>query len=614
MLALDDPDEHLPDLGSSVEHAARPLSPGHRALLASAATYGPTTTIGELLSFAGCTEHEAFEALEAGQDAGLVASGTNITFSHDLIREAVSGWLSAADRIRVHRDAVTALRGGPVQQLPLAAAHASALAEVDPAFTSDAVELSLAAAEFFESAGTLEAALDAYDRAALLTERSGGSLPNDRQLAHADAALGAGRLTRARELYQRVATAAEVTGDAVVLADAAAGLGGIWLGEHRSDDVAASVRALQQRALEAVTPIDSARALRLRVRLAGEASYQSREVADLERLLDQVRESGTARMRAEALSIMIHAKLGPQYARHRLELADEMTTAAAESGDPVLALLAQCWKAVSLAMIADDRAPRARRTLELRCLTIRCASIQFIVEAMAVGRLINAGRFDEAEVAAAECFEFGQSVGDADAWTYYAGHLAHIRFSQGRHGELAEFATDAAQSPAMLPSERALAATAAMFALHVGERGPADRIIALHRSSPDMNSYHPSTWLIAMHVLAHMAFQLDDAALGTDIASQLEPFQGLPLSMSMAVSDLGWVDWPYGMALAASGDLAGGEAALATAIDLANARGDRPNAAIVTADRALLMHRRGQRRRGTRHSWVMHSPTPKSSP
>ncbi len=212
---------------------------------------------------------------------------------------------------------------------------------------------------------------------------------------------------------------------------------------------------------------------------------------------------------------------------------------------------------------------------------------------MAVGRLINAGRFDEAEVAAAECFEFGQSVGDADAWTYYAGHLAHIRFSQGRHGELAEFATDAAQSPAMLPSERALAATAAMFALHVGERGPADRIIALHRSSPDMNSYHPSTWLIAMHVLAHMAFQLDDAALGTDIASQLEPFQGLPLSMSMAVSDLGWVDWPYGMALAASGDLAGGEAALATAIDLANARSDRPNAAIVTADRALLMHRRG---------------------
>ena len=186
----------------------------------------------------------------------------------------------------------------------------------------------------------------------------------------------------------------------------------------------------------------------------------------------------------------------------------------------------KCWKAVSLAMIADDRAHRARRTLELRALTIRCASIQFIVEAMAVGRLINVGRFDEAEDAAAQCFEFGQSVGDADVWTYYAGHLAHIRFSQGRHAELAEFATDAAQSPATLPSERALAATAAMFALHAGERGPADRVITLHRSSPDMASYHPSTWLIATHVLAHMAFQLDDAALGRDIASTTRAVPG----------------------------------------------------------------------------------------
>ncbi len=214
----------------------------------------------------------------SGQLAGLVAPGTNITFSHELIREAVGGWLSAADRIRVHRDAITALSGGPVQQLPLAAAHAIALAGVDPAYTSAAIELSLAAAQFFESVGSLEAALDAYDEAARLGELSGAALPIDRQLAHADAALGAGRLTRARELYQRVATASELSGDAIELADAAAGLGGIWLGEHRSDDVAAGVRALQERALEAVTPVDTGRALRLRVRLAGEASYQSREV------------------------------------------------------------------------------------------------------------------------------------------------------------------------------------------------------------------------------------------------------------------------------------------------------------------------------------------------
>ena len=593
VLALDDSGDHLPDLRANVEHAARPLSSDHRALLAAAATYGPATTINELRSVADCTEHEALEAIGAGQHVGLVASGTGITFSHELIRDIVAAWLAPADRIRVHRNAVASLRTGPAQQLPTAAAHASALAGVDLAYTSDGVDLCVAAARFFEGVGSLEAALDAYDEAARLSELSGGVLPIELQLAHADAALGAGRLTRARALYRRVATAAELAGEAVVLADAAAGLGGIWLGEHRSDDVAASVRALQVRALEMVAPVDANRALRLEVRLAGEASYRSRDVDELERLLDEVRESGTARMRAEALSIMIHAKLGPQFARHRLDLVDEMATAAAEAGDAVMALLAQCWRAASLAMIADDRAHRARRTLELRCLTIQCASIQFIVEAMAVGRLITAGRFDEAEDAAARCFEFGQSVGDADAWTYYAGHLAHIRFAQGRHAELAEFATDAAQSPVTLPSERALAATAAMFALHAGERGPADRLIALHWSSPDMHSYQPSTWLLTMHVLAQMAFQLDDPALGRDIVARLEPFKGLPLSVSMAVSSLGSVDWSYGIALAATGDLEGGEAALATAVALAHARGDRPNAAIVTADRAVLVHRRG---------------------
>ena len=458
------------------------------------------------------------------------------------------------------------------------------------------------AARFFESVGSLEAALDAYDEAERLSELAGDVLPIDLQLAHADAALGAGRLTRARALYRRVATSAELAGEAVMLADAAAGLGGIWLGEHRSDDVAASVQALQVRALAMVAPVDANRALRLRVRLAGEASYRSRDVDQLEQLLDEVRESGTPRMLAEALSITIHAKLGPQFARHRLELADEMATAAAEAGDAVLALLAQCWKAVSLAMIADDRANRARRTLELRCLTIQCASIQFIVDAMAVGRLITAGRFDEAEDAAARCFEFGQSVGDADAWTYYAGHLAHIRFSQGRHAELAEFATDASQSPVTLPSERALAATAAMFALHAGERGPADRVIALHRSSPDMGSYHPSTWLLAMHVLAHT---------GIPARRRRRWVATLHHNSSRSKAFRSRCPWPSPRSAPSTGPTAsrwrpaaiwsGAEAALATAIALAHTRGDRPNAAIVTADRAVLVHRLGKPSRH-RHS------------
>ncbi len=250
-------------------------------------------------------------------------SGTSITFSHELIREAVADWLAPADRIRVHRDAVTALASGPVQQLPQAAAHASALAGVDPAFTSDAVDLSVGQRpDSSRSVGSLEAGLGRVRRSSPAQRTSACHvLPIDRQLAHADAALGAGRLTRARELYQRVATAAELAGDVVVLADAAAGLGGIWLGEHRSDDVAASVQALQHAQLEAVAPIDAEpspsiegasrrRSVAIRVAMSTISSGYSTRCAN----------RAPPRIRAEALSIMIHAKLGPQFARHRLEL------------------------------------------------------------------------------------------------------------------------------------------------------------------------------------------------------------------------------------------------------------------------------------------------------
>ena len=304
------------------------------------------------------------EAFEVSKPASSCGSRCVRNEHHVLSRvdsRAVGGWLPPpTGRIRVHRDALPLFAAGRSSNC-----HSrppwSALAEVDPAFTSSAVELSLAAAEFFGASGHLRGGADAYDQAALLTGLAGGSLPNDHQLADADAALGAGRLTRARELYQRVGDSSRSDGRRRGARRCCSrSRRYIVLGEHRSDDVVASVHALQQRALEAVAPVDASRALRLRVRLAGEASYQSRgghrPRATPRRGPRVLGHRGT---RGEALSIMIHAKLGPQYARHRLALADEMTTAAAELGHPVLVLLAQCWKAVSLAMIADERAPRA---------------------------------------------------------------------------------------------------------------------------------------------------------------------------------------------------------------------------------------------------------------
>ena len=213
---------------------------------------------------------------------------------------------------------------------------------------------------------------------------------------------------------------------------------------------------------------------------------------------------------------------------------------------------------------------------------------------MAVGDLITAGRFDEAEADAATCFEFGQSVGDADASNYYATHLALIRYFQGRHGELAAFAHSAAASPTMAAGERALATTAACFAAHAGDRGPADRIIAQHRRSPDRSTYQPSTWLVAMHALARVALDLADVELGKDVAGRLEPYRGLPTPVSMAVAHLGPVDWSYGLAMAACGDLEAADQALNEATLQARMHGHAAVVIITSADRAAVRHRQGR--------------------
>jgi hypothetical protein len=84
-----------------------------------------------------------------------------------------------------------------------------------------------------------------------------------------------GDLTAARVWFEQAYQAAEPIGDRRTMAAAALGLGGLWVHEHRSVTVAMTV---EQRMRHAVSLLDagSPAALRLRVRLAGEAGYRRR--------------------------------------------------------------------------------------------------------------------------------------------------------------------------------------------------------------------------------------------------------------------------------------------------------------------------------------------------
>src|SRR6185312_3140643 len=152
-----------------------------------------------------------------------------------------------------------------------------------------------------------------------------------------------GRLTEARVAFWRDVEDADAAGDAAALAEAAIGLGGLWVHEHRSTLERARVQAVQQRALDALDP-DDALACRLRGRLAAERAYLGEDVEPLLVELERARRCGDPVALAEVLSVAHHCLLGPGFATERLALADELVQAATLTGRPADALMGLAWR------------------------------------------------------------------------------------------------------------------------------------------------------------------------------------------------------------------------------------------------------------------------------
>ena len=112
--------------------------------------------------------------------------------------------------------------------------------------------------------------------------------------AGASALTQQGDLRAARQRFDAAYRMAERVGDEPAMALAALGMGGLWVHEHR---MVAGSALLQERLRRALSTTDprSALALRLGVRLAGEADYSTGDSATILAALDQARASSTWR-------------------------------------------------------------------------------------------------------------------------------------------------------------------------------------------------------------------------------------------------------------------------------------------------------------------------------
>ena len=138
---------------------------------------GDGAQIGDAARLAGMADADVEAAIAALVAAGVMESGGTLRFAHPILRSAIYGDLSAAERERLHRVAATILRerGAPAGQVAAHVMHTEPAADPDAvALLREAARNAMALGDATSAAALLARALDEPpaegDREAVLLE------------------------------------------------------------------------------------------------------------------------------------------------------------------------------------------------------------------------------------------------------------------------------------------------------------------------------------------------------------------------------------------------------------------------------------------------------------
>ena len=319
-------------------------SPAAAALARAVSVLGDGAQVGDAAQLAGLAGAELETAVASLVGAGILESGGTVRFIHPILRTAIYGDLSPAERERLHRDAslVLAARGAPCGQVAAQAMH------TDPAANPDVVQLLREAAREALVLG------DAVGAAVLLARALAEPPPPDLRTAVVlelgQAHARAGAPDAVFPLSEIVSNAA----DPDVIAAAAIELSGMLFFAGRADQGAAILDRAQERLRESLPDHPSARpALEgLEVALLG-VSYTSAWArraahATIAELKDP---GGPARSVLEATALATLAMDEIMYLRSATRAADCAHRAIA-AGLPPEPQRGEAWAIVALAVLA----------------------------------------------------------------------------------------------------------------------------------------------------------------------------------------------------------------------------------------------------------------------
>jgi len=363
-----------------------------------------------------------------------------------------------------------------------------------------------------------------------------------------------GDLRNSWQWFETAYRHAEQAGDLTAMANAALGLGGLWIHEYHSTAVHELIVA-RVRQVPAAIDQRSPLALRLPARPNAETDDRRGDDTMILAALDLPGREPNPTARVEALNLAHHCLLGPDHATQRQELAAELRNHSVHTGrrtDHVVWLL---WQTVDQFLNGDPHAEH--RLSELRDQLSRRdhVSVGFVVCAMEVMLAIRAGRLGTAEAMAHACADRGAAAGDFDATGWLVAQLVAIRRYQGRIAETLPMLKALAYAPIPTAVSNSYVAALAVAAATTGERHAAATALATLRERDLDNLARSGVWVVTMSAIAEAAFLLGDGETAKHAYHLLSPAADLPAMASLGVVCFGSVQHSLGLAASAIGDL-----------------------------------------------------------
>jgi class 3 adenylate cyclase len=522
--------------------------------------------------------------------------GGRFSFAHALVRDTLYDEISPAQRAQLHERTALVLEelhGEDPSRLGELAHHfLSAAPRGDP---DKAIGYAERAAEQAMEQLAYEEASEFYERALEVLELS--DEPDERRrlalaLAMGGAEACASQVSDARAAFGRAAESARALGDAGGLVGAAIGIA--MLSEAGTCDE--RLVKLIDEALEAIGPEPSAARASLLSAKSQElywvdAQGQSKPLVD--EAIAIARQVDAPLTLAAALHRQMFLPIGPDAARERLAIADEMLELGESCDDGQAVVRAHAYRVQNLLELGDiagvDRELAAYAQLADE---LRMPAHIWHTRAMRGMRAALDGDIAAAERLAEDSRREGERAEQPLAEQYYGIQLVQIRSLQGRAGELVPAVRALAERFPGIPAWRSALISLAARAGDV-ELGR----VELERFAGDDFSVVPrdANWLPAMGLLAEAAAMLGDVERSAMLYDELLPYEGLVIVVARAAGTNGPVDRILGLLAQTCGRLDQAVGHLANSVEICTRIGDRPGMAISRVDLAeVLLARDGR--------------------